>query len=118
MYIKPFEETCEYPPIALPPLGKLVIADANDEKTLIALEKEKTTELWLEAHECKDFVVDRASGFHITQVKCVTINGARFNLVPGKNMVPWSVFEFIQQSQMLAKEAVKPILSRNLGTLM
>lgn len=104
-------------PIALPPQKKLVVADANDVKTLDNFNSEKQVEVWLQPQECTDYVYDKANNVCIAQVKCITINGTQFNLVPGKNKVPLSVAQFLEEANAAALEAERPIPARRLTNL-
>lgn len=83
---------------AYQPLGKL---DDQDIETMDAWMKEKQVEIFYDLNDETDYAVgfidfDGKAG--VARISdCVTINGIRWNLQPGKNLVPKSVYEFIMQ---------------------
>ena len=95
----------------------LFIADQNDLDTLAQLERETLVEIDLPPEACPDFLVDNATGQITPQVKSVCINGTQWNLVPGKNRVPVSVYELLLASETSLKQARQSQKPRCIGRL-
>lgn len=83
--------------IELPRYERLYKADEIDLETLNTLENEPLIELTIEPNDETDYVIHHRDG-SITRVSdCVTINGTRWLLTPGRNQIPKSVYEFYLQ---------------------
>ena len=93
----------------------ICIADKNDMDTLIKLDNETHVEIYLEPHECPDFLVDNTTGQITPQVKSVCINGTQWNLIPGKNMVPESVYQLLISSKQHLQQARQSSKPRCIG---
>ena len=107
--------------IELPPTKKLVPADVQMIQTLDQAKHEREVEFYMEPNDEEDFAVfslDETGKQVVTRVsKCITINGVRFHIVPGKNKVPEFVYEFIMQMKDASlKRRIQPG-SINLGLL-
>jgi hypothetical protein len=83
----------------------LCIGDKNDLDTLDKLEKETQVEVFLTQEACPDFLVDNTTGKITPNVKSICINGTQWNLVPGKNRVPASVYELLVASEASLQKA-------------
>jgi len=108
--------------LELPPTKKLLRGDS--EQMIMTLEQAKAdplVEFYCEPNDEEDYAVfslDEAGKTVVTRVaKCITINGVRWHVVPGKNLLPKTVYEFIlQMKDASMKTRVKPG-SVNLGSL-
>jgi hypothetical protein len=89
----------------------LFLADKNDLDTLTQLERETLVDVDLPPEACPDFLVDNTTGQITPQVKSICINGTQWNLVPGKNRVPASVYDLLMASNASmaqARQSQKP----------
>lgn len=108
--------------LELPPTRKLLRGD--DANMILTLEQAKAdplVEFYCEPNDEEDYAVfglDESGKTTVTRVaKCLTINGVRWHVVPGKNQLPRTVYEFLLQCMADAeKKRIKPG-SINLGSL-
>ena len=86
--------------IEIKPYVKLYQLDPDEQDTLEAFLKEPQVEIHYDINDDRDYAVyyNTNSGVKVARVSdTVTINGVRWHLVPGKNVLPKSVYEFLVQ---------------------
>lgn len=100
--------------IELPPTKKLLRGDS--EQMIVTLEQAKADPLidfYCEPNDEEDFAVfslDESGKTVVTRVaKCITINGIRWHVVPGKNKLPKTVYEFLlHMNDSALKRRIQP----------
>ena len=94
--------------IELPSVDTLTIGDLQTLETLDKFKNEKWYEIYFEPNDEEDYAVwslDQSGKKVVTRVsKCVTINNTRWYILPGKNKVPKSVYELLQQCEADAQD--------------
>jgi hypothetical protein len=96
---------------------RVQVADETDMKSLEQWQAEPLVWLDLTPKQCPDYLIDRSTGHVIPQVRSIRINGAQWDLKPGRNQVPRSVYEFFLQSEVDAFKARQAQKPRYLGQL-
>lgn len=91
----------------------------HEHETLQQFLDEPQVEIYYDLNNETDYAVQWQDGdkVRIARVsECVTINGVRWHLIPGKNLVPKSVYEYIQSIPDMRKHmSIKPGSYSNLG---
>jgi hypothetical protein len=80
------------------------IPDDGDIQALVKLQESKTRQIWLEDHECNDFILDK-NGTGVAKVKIVSVGAWAKHLVPGWNEVPGHVAEMLEENKKALKNA-------------
>ncbi len=109
--------------VEMRPYQALNALDDQDIQTMDAWMNERQVEIYYDLNDETDYAVGfidfdgKAGVARISE--CVTINGIRWNLQPGKNIIPKSVYEFIMQcpEQRSKISSVKPFDPDNPNTL-
>jgi hypothetical protein len=96
---------------------QLYVADKNDVDTLEQLDKENKVTLHLEEKYCNDFLIDPYTKAITPKVLSICINGTQWNLTPGENIVPESVYDMFQRSVESAKISKRKASPLCIGTL-
>jgi hypothetical protein len=82
------------------PFHALYRLDEDEQATLDAFLNEPQVEIYYDLNDERDYAVgfETADGIKVARISdTVTINGVRWHLVPGKNLLPKSVYEFLKQ---------------------
>lgn len=95
--INPWDQ--EQKRVEVPQFKRLYGADQQDMETLKQFEQEPKVEIHMELNDETDYAVINPDGSVTRVAECVTINGTRWQLVPGKNIVPKSVYELLIQRE-------------------
>lgn len=85
--------------IHTPQPAKIVPADKSDVEFQEKIKDEPTVDIFMDESQCQDYRYDRITKQLHYPVKTYSINGHPYDLKPGLNKVPASVYEFIQQCQ-------------------
>lgn len=83
---------------------RIIPVDKQDESFIDKLKGQERVKVVLQRSDCEDYFVDADKKLHYP-VKCVCINAIPFYLVPGENMVPIAVYEFLEQNKQDAFDA-------------
>lgn len=86
----------------------LIPADAEQMKTLDQFQREPLVSLFLEPDPRRDMIVPLSNGEVLHVCESVTINGIRFDLNPGENRLPRTVYEFFMQCPDQRRRVTSP----------
>lgn len=105
--------------IELPRYRRLYLADEADLNMLKVFEAEAKIEVFYEPNDDTDYAIHNADGSVTRVSECITINGTQWLIVPGKNLLPRTVYEFLLQcpEQRRRVTCPQPGVSRNLGLI-
>jgi len=106
--------------VGIRPFSKLYELDAMEKETLEAFLSGPQVEIHYELNDETDYAVPFVSGNGVAVCRLsdtVTINGVRWHLQPGKNVIPQPVYEFLLQCPEQRKRVSCPQagVSFNLG---
>lgn len=104
----------------LKPYTTLYTLDEFEKQTLQEFLDGPQVEIFYDLNDETDYAVSHMVGDRLAIARiseCVTINGVRWHLVPGKNVIPAPVYEFLKQcpEQRSRLSSPKPNQFGNLG---
>jgi len=108
--------------LEIKPFTKIRELDKEEQQALQEFLNEPTVEIYYHLNDETDYSVQWMNGSQLCTARvseCVTINGVRWHLLPGKNLVPRSVYEFILSVEDMKNKVTgpQPGVSKNLGLL-
>jgi hypothetical protein len=77
------------------PIARIRPADTEQSKTLQIFQEEPIVSVWITADPHTDMIIPLSDGSTYQLCDTVTVNGIRFDLTPGENKLPKSVYEFL-----------------------
>ncbi|MEB3286174.1 MAG: hypothetical protein VKJ04_01590 [Vampirovibrionales bacterium] len=106
--------------IELKPFTKLYQLDEGEQQMLSQWLNGPQVEIHYDLNDETDYAVHYRKGDSVMVARvsdCVTINGIRWHLQPGKNVIPKAVYEFILKCPEQRRRVSSPEagVSRNLG---
>jgi hypothetical protein len=88
-----------YRRVVVPRPPQLSIPDKTELSFVEQMTQEQQVEIYINRQDCEDYVLNKTTGKLEYPLKTLTINGVAFHLRPGKNTVPLSVLQFMEQCQ-------------------
>jgi hypothetical protein len=85
--------------VFVPGPPKFAVPDKQDIQTMEKLAADKQVEIFLNRTDCEDYVLNKTTGVLEYPLKSINFNGFHLHLKPGKNIVPESVKDFIDQCE-------------------
>ena len=108
--------------LELKPYALMYELDAQEKETLTSWINGPQVDIHYELNDDTDYAIQYLKNNQLTVARvsdCVTINGVRWHLQPGRNRIPRAVYEFLiscpqQRERVSCPEANRP---QNLGLL-
>ncbi|MFM7468089.1 MAG: hypothetical protein ACKO37_01115 [Vampirovibrionales bacterium] len=96
------------------PVQRIRPADTEQSKTLQAFQEEPLVSVWIVPDPHSDMMIPLSDGSIYQLCDTVTLNGIRFDLTPGENKLPRSVYEFLLQCPEQRHRVTTPQAGSNL----